>query len=86
MNEDMKAGALIALQGVKEEISTIVAELCRKGFEKPKGFSVLEGFIEDSISQLNGSLEDNRKGMGTPAGVPKPCDGTSQGMVKWKDS
>lgn len=53
MNEDMKAGALIALQGVKEEISTIVAELGRKGFEKPKGFSALEGYIEDSISQLN---------------------------------
>lgn len=53
MNEDMKTGALIALQGVKEEMATIVAELGRKGFEKPKGFSVLEGYIQDSINQLN---------------------------------
>lgn len=36
---------------VKEEMETIVAELTRKGFKKPKGFSVLEQFIEDCISE-----------------------------------
>ena len=36
---------------VKDEIETIVAELTRKGFKKPKGFSVLEQFIEDCISE-----------------------------------
>ena len=52
MTEGMTKGALIALQGVREEMATIVAELGRKGFEKPKGFVVLEGYIEDTISQL----------------------------------
>lgn len=53
MNEDMKKGAVIALQGVKEEMATIVAELGRKGHDKPKGFTVLEGYIEDNLKQLN---------------------------------
>jgi len=52
MNEDMKNGAIIALQGVKEEIDTITAELARKGFDEPKGFSVLKGYIEDRIKEL----------------------------------
>lgn len=52
MSEEMKAGALIAYQSVKEEIDTIKAELKRKGFETPKGFLVLEGFVEDNIKQL----------------------------------
>lgn len=52
MNEDMKTGAMIALQGVKEELSTITKELQRKGIDKPKGFSVLEGYIEDEIREL----------------------------------
>ncbi|MGI5947747.1 MAG: hypothetical protein ACOX8K_10115 [Lachnospiraceae bacterium] len=47
-----KFGMLLACQGVKEKISTIEAELKRKGFDKPKGFSVLEGFLEDEIKQL----------------------------------
>lgn len=49
MNEDMKSGAIIALQGVKEEIDTIIAELRRKGIDEPKGFSVLKGYIEDRM-------------------------------------
>lgn len=40
----------IAYQGVKEEMETIVAELARKGIEKPKGFSMLEQFIKDRLS------------------------------------
>lgn len=56
MNEEMKMGMLIAYQGVKEEMDTVVNELRRKGIEKPKGFSVIEGFIEDSIKEIQ-SLE-----------------------------
>ncbi len=52
MNEDMKVGAILALQGVKEEIDTIVAELKRKGFDEPKGFSVLKGYVEDSMNDF----------------------------------
>lgn len=52
MNEYMKNGAIIALQGVKEEIDTIIAELKRKGIDKPKGFSVLKGYVEDRMKEL----------------------------------
>lgn len=48
--DEMKSGMKIAYQGVKEEMETIVAELARKGIEKPKGFSVLEQFINDRLS------------------------------------
>lgn len=50
MNE-IKSGMEIAYQGVKEEMETIVAELARKGIEKPKGFSELEQFIKDRLSE-----------------------------------
>jgi hypothetical protein len=50
MNE-IKFGMKIAYQGVKEEMETIVAELARKGIEKPKGFSALEQFIKDRLSE-----------------------------------
>lgn len=50
MNE-IKSGMEIAYQGVKEEMETIVAELARKGIEKPKGFSILEQFIKDRLSE-----------------------------------
>ena len=50
MNE-IKSGMEIAYQGVKEEMETIVAELARKGIEKPKGFSMLEQFIKDRLSE-----------------------------------
>lgn len=53
MSEEMKLGMVIAYQSVKEEIDTIKAELSRKGFDEPKGFSVLEGFVEDNLNQLN---------------------------------
>lgn len=57
MNEDMKAGGLIELQGVKEEISTIENELARKGFDEPKGFSVLKGYVEDRMNELSAEAE-----------------------------
>nr|DAM96267.1 MAG TPA: hypothetical protein [Caudoviricetes sp.] len=50
MNE-IKSGMEIAYQGVKEEMETIVAELARKGIGKPKGFSALEQFIKDRLSE-----------------------------------
>ena len=50
MNE-IKFRMKIAYQGVKEEMETIVAELARKGIEKPKGFSTLEQFIKDRLSE-----------------------------------
>ena len=37
MNSEMKMGALIELQGVKEENLTIKAELSRKGIDIQKG-------------------------------------------------
>lgn len=57
MNKDMKAGGLIELQGVKEEISTIEAELSRKGFDEPKGFSVLKAYVEDRIKELSADMD-----------------------------
>lgn len=51
MNEDMKLGMLIAYQSVKEEISTIKAELERKGIET-KYFSTIEAFVEDNLNEL----------------------------------
>jgi hypothetical protein len=52
MSEEMKFGMLMAYQAVEEKIETIKAELSRKGIDVPKGFSVLEGFVDDSIKQL----------------------------------
>lgn len=49
--DEMKSGMKIAYQGVKEEMETIVAKLARKGIEKPKGFSELEQFIKDRLSE-----------------------------------
>lgn len=49
--DEMKFGMKIAYQGVKEEMDTITAELARKGIEKPKGFSILEQFIKDRLSE-----------------------------------
>lgn len=45
-------GIKIALGGVKEQMSTIITELARKGFDKPKGFSVLEAYVEDRLKEL----------------------------------
>lgn len=53
MNEEMKMGMVIAYQSVKEEMNTIKAELERKNVDEPKGFSVLEGFVEDRMKELN---------------------------------
>lgn len=49
-----KIGMLLAYQSVKEEMDTIKAELERKGFAEPKGFSLLKGFVTDNIRQLKG--------------------------------
>ena len=49
--DEMKLGMKIAFEEVKEEMETIVTELARKGIEKPKGFSVLEQFVEDRLSE-----------------------------------
>lgn len=49
--DEMKLGMKIAYQGVREEMETIVAELARKGIEKSKGFSILEQFIKDRLSE-----------------------------------
>lgn len=49
--DGIKSGMKIAYQEVKEEMGTIVAELARKGIEKPKGFSTLEQFIKDRLSE-----------------------------------
>lgn len=51
MKEEMKAGMLLAYQGVKEEMDNIKAEFKRKGFNEPKGFSVLYKFIEDRMKE-----------------------------------
>lgn len=49
--DEIKFGMKIAYQGVKEEMETMFAELARKGIEKPKGFSTLEQFIKDRLSE-----------------------------------
>lgn len=51
MNDDMKFGYALAMQGVKEKIHSIMAELNTKGHDEPLGFSVLLGFVEDCIRE-----------------------------------
>ena len=51
MNKDIKLGYIFAMKEVKEKINTIINELERKGFEEPKGFSVLKNFVDDCIKQ-----------------------------------
>lgn len=58
MSEEMRLGMVIAYQGVKEEMDTIKAELSRKGIEEPKGFSVLDKFLEDSMKELSIKIAD----------------------------
>jgi hypothetical protein len=52
MNEDMKIGAKIALEGVKEELMKVRTELRRKGFDYRKGFTTIEAYIDDSMKEL----------------------------------
>ena len=52
MNEDMKIGAILALEGVKEELMTVRAELRRKGFEHRKGFTTIEACLDDQMKEL----------------------------------
>lgn len=56
MNEDMKNGAIIALQGVKEEINTIILELRMKGNGIPKGFSALKSYIDDRMNDFKSGV------------------------------
>lgn len=49
--DKMRFGMKIAYQEVKEKMETIVAELARKGIEKPKGFSTLEQLVKDRLSE-----------------------------------
>lgn len=60
MNEDMKIGAILALQGVKEELMTVRAELRRKGFEHRKGFTTIESYIDDQMKELKSMLLSNK--------------------------
>lgn len=52
MSEEMKKGARLAYQGVKEKMDNIIAELKIKGLDEPKGFLVLQGFIEDRMREM----------------------------------
>ena len=52
MNEDMKIGAKIALEGVKEELIKVRADLKRKGYDNRRGFTTIEAYIDDSIKEL----------------------------------
>lgn len=54
MNDDMKLGYLIALQGVNEKIKTIVIELDRKGLTASKEMGILVGYIQDRIVEIIG--------------------------------
>ena len=51
MNDDMKFGYALAMQGVKEKMHSIMEELKAKGHDEPLGFSVLLGFVEDCIRE-----------------------------------
>lgn len=50
---DIEMGMLIAYQGVKEEIDTMLHEMERKGIEEPLGFSQIKQYLEDRMSELN---------------------------------
>ena len=54
MNEDMKIGTKIALEGVKEELIKVRAELKRKGYDNRRGFTTIEAYIDDSIKEREG--------------------------------
>lgn len=52
MNDDMRFGYLLAMQGVKEEIRAILSELKSKGHDEPLGFSTLIRFVQDCINDI----------------------------------
>ena len=64
MNEDMKIGAILALQGVKEELMTVRAELKRKGHDNRRGFTTIEAYIDDSIKELKWKEMQNKENKG----------------------
>ena len=55
--ENLKLGAKIALQGVKEEINNITEEMARKGIDT-KYFKPLKAFVDDRLEEC----EINEKG------------------------
>lgn len=59
MSEEMRTGMLLAYQSVKKEMETIKVELSRKGFDEPKGFSVLKGFVQDRMKDIEYEKENN---------------------------
>jgi len=62
LNDDMRFGYALAMEGVKEKIHSILSELRIKGYGEPIGFSVLSGFVEDCIIE-------NRNGLSGDANV-----------------
>lgn len=52
LDDAFNEGMIFALHCVAEKVDTIVTELKDKGFEQPKGFSVLSGYIEDMIGEV----------------------------------
>ena len=49
MDDSFNEGAIFTLNCVKNKIEIITTELKNKGLEEPEGFSVLKGFIDDTI-------------------------------------
>lgn len=62
MNNDMRFGYALAMQGVKEKMHSILAELKGKGFNEPIGFSVLKGFVEECIQENEEAFADSTQG------------------------
>lgn len=60
MNEDMKIGTKIALEGVKEELIKVRAELKRKGYDNRRGFTTIEAYIDDSIKELKCKIKKTK--------------------------
>lgn len=52
LDDAFNEGMIFALHLVSEKIETITTELKDKGFEQPNGFSVLIGYIEDTVKEV----------------------------------
>lgn len=53
LDDAFNEGMIFAFHLVTEKIETITIELKDRGFE-PKGFSVLTGYIEDMLKEVDG--------------------------------
>ena len=58
MNEDEIFGAIISVQGIKEQMYTIETEVERKGADYKGAWDVLKAHIDDTLSDLNAMMED----------------------------